>query len=392
VRVVAFARREEFEAFVPRGAAGLFVLRDEPTVLLPPGLGARERAVVAHELAHHLLALRYQRLPPWFSEGTASYAETVGTGEAGEAPTAGGVATDRARALFPYPGGAARVLLARRHLEPLEYSIAWALVHFLRNAQADRLRELEARFERADDPDAAFREVFPEWNPGTPDGARALDRALERYLTVGRYTYGVLRLDREHPEPLVRALSPSEVHTLRLVLPRSTPDAIADGAEIAEALAEDPGHVAALMRRAATRRDQARALAERATAAHPEDVWAWLLLKDATQGAEREAALRRALEVAPDHPAPLNSLAWFLAESGRAEEALPLAQRAARLAPWNGPLLDTLAAALDGTGRCGEALSVQRRAWDLLPHEAPTALRAALRARLADLERRCGSP
>jgi tetratricopeptide (TPR) repeat protein len=392
VRVVAFAREAEFHTFAPERTIGIFALvRGEAILLLPGGLGEGERAVLAHELAHHLLTRRFARQPPWFSEGTACFAESVAaSGPDAAGATAGGVPLDRLRQARAYRGSAAPVVLARRPLEPHEYGAAWALVHFLTNAHERRFRELQDRLERGGEPGAAFREIFPEWNPGSPDGAAALDRELEQYLRRGTFTYARLRLDRDRPEPVERPLSPPEVHTIRLLLPRAKDDAIAVGAEAVEALAEDRGHVVALERRAASRPDEARTLAERATAAHPEDVWAWMLLKTATEGAEREAALRKAVAVAPDQHVAVNSLAWFLVEAGRAEEALPLAQRAAALAAWNGYVLDTLAAALAAVGRCDDALSAPRRATESLPDQAPRRARADLVGRLAELERRCG--
>ena len=61
------------------------------------------------------------------------------------------------------------------------YAVAWALVHFLVNQRPQELGALQARFVRGQDPAAAWREVFPAWDPASADGPAALDRELGGY-------------------------------------------------------------------------------------------------------------------------------------------------------------------------------------------------------------------
>jgi tetratricopeptide (TPR) repeat protein len=163
------------------------------------------------------------------------------------------------------------------------------------------------------------------------------------------------------------------VHSLRLEWPRSWSQAALQ-AEIDEALQEDPGHVAALARKAA--RDPVNALkwAHLAVATHPENPDAWTLLasslpKGATQ--EREAPLRRAVEHAPDHPYYLALLAAALADAGQTEEAWSVSQRAVDLAPWSPLALFIQALMLEHRGDCGTALSTIKRAADVFRENMP---------------------
>ncbi|MCK7494426.1 MAG: hypothetical protein MZW92_27030 [Comamonadaceae bacterium] len=78
----------------------------------------------------------------------------------------------------------------------------------------------------------------------------------------------------------------------------------------------------------------------------------------------------------------LNSLAWLLAKRGKAE-SVAIARRALEIAPNNSAVLDTLAHALLVAREFEEALSVQQRAVELSPgaHDLRLGLaRIALRA------------
>jgi tetratricopeptide (TPR) repeat protein len=166
-------------------------------------------------------------------------------------------------------------------------------------------------------------------------------------------------------------------------------------AEIDEALAHDADHVAALVLLAVGAPPEERLrLAERATAAHPEDVQAWLLLGRAVPEAEearRIEAHQRAIAADGTNVTALNDLAWALLGAGRSGEALPLARKAAALEPWNAPVLDTFAGVLEDLGQCAEALAVQRRAVDVLSERADAQARAPYLERLERLEQRCGA-
>lgn len=397
IRVVALRSKEEFDLFAPEGAGAFYDQSRAlgPTIVLPGELAEAQRAVIAHELTHHVLAREFVRQPLWFAEGTASFMETIGASGPGNTPTLGGAPQWRYRAVYPYHGGIGAVLAARDRLDVRQYGLAWALVHFLNNRRPREFGELQVRFARGQDPAAAWREVFPAWDPAAPGGAERLDDELGRYLASGKYAYKDVRLPASSV-PIERAMTASEAHAVRLALPwrnRGKPFRIeALLAEADEALAEDPGNVPALSTAAAARPAQALAYARRAVELHPESARAWLFLSErlpAEDAAGREEALRRAVQADPESATALNNLAWALLGAGRSGEALPLARKAASLAPWDSAALDTLAAVMADLGQCAAALQVQRRAIDVLPEAAPAEARRGYAERLEELTRTC---
>jgi tetratricopeptide (TPR) repeat protein len=402
IRVVALRSNEEFDLFAPAGAEAFYDPSRVvgPTIVLPGALAEAQRLVIAHELTHHVLSRAFARQPLWFSEGTAAFMETMG---GIGVPTLGGVPAWRYQSIFPYHGGIGPVLVAKDRLDDRQYGLAWALVHFLLNRQPREFGELQARFARGQDPAAAWREVFPLWDPAAPGGAERLDDEIGRYLASGKYGYKDVKLPPPTPAS-ERAMTASEVHAARLSLRwmnRGKP--VREGARLAEAeeaLAEDPANVPALHVVAHARPAQALASARRAVELRPDDARAWLFLSERLpqdDAAGREEALRRAAQADPESAIALNNLAWALLGAGRSGEALPLARKAATLAPWDSATLDTLAGVMADLGQCAEALQVQRRAIDVLPEAAPGQVRREYTERLEHLEQTCrvsssGSP
>jgi tetratricopeptide (TPR) repeat protein len=90
---------------------------------------------------------------------------------------------------------------------------------------------------------------------------------------------------------------------------------------------------------------------------------------------EAEAALRRCLELNPDHDEALNYLAYMWAERGtNLAEAREFIQRALQHEPDNPAYLDTLAWVLFKQGQPAEALEVQLKAVRLMPKPDATLL------------------
>jgi tetratricopeptide (TPR) repeat protein len=104
---------------------------------------------------------------------------------------------------------------------------------------------------------------------------------------------------------------------------------------------------------------------------------------------ERREAAIKAVQLAPDDPNALNSLAWEYHLSGTPRPGLPLAQKAVRLAPWRSAILHTWAALLADAGSCTEAALVQQRAVDMLHERASPKVRAQYEGALARYEAGC---
>ncbi len=397
VRVVALADEEEFEVFAPKDALAFYTrpLFSGPTIVLYRTGADAQRVVVAHEITHHIASRSFARQPPWFGEGLACAMESVA---AVGTPTLLGVPRHRIREVNPYYGEVARVLRARDRLETSrDYAVAWALVHFLVNKRPREFGQLQQRFARGQEATAAWREVFPQWDPASDEAMEALDKEIGRYVTHGEFRYMEVKLPPAEP-PAERPMTAAQAHDVRLSLPwRNRGDKVDDArlqAEVEEALRHDPGAVAALAHRVERKPPDAVALAEKATAAHPEDARAWLLLAGTLPGEakeRREAALRQAVAADPSSAVAHNDLAWYLLQGGRTDEALPEGRRAIQLEPGSAPILDTLAAIAEARGDCAIGLEIQRRALELLPEGTPESGRSAYRERLARLEKRCGA-
>jgi tetratricopeptide (TPR) repeat protein len=410
VQVVAFKDDDDFSVFAPEDADAYYLQVDgDPTVVMTTTFGPYTRIIVAHELTHHLLGRVFARQPRWFAEGLASYLETIGgAGEFTEEDFAkrsflapgtyvvGAVPKHRYARVHPWTGGLGEVLAAKGQLaDTRAYGLAWSLVFYLIQTRPKEFGDLQGRFARGQDPDAAWLEVFPQWNPGIPDHMAALDDEVGSFLARGRIGTRQLQITKPEPRLDERPLSPGGVHAVRLALPRL---GLAEAkaletfrAERDEALSEDPGHVFALRSLAGEKGADGPALAVKATTAHPESGRAWRFAGAvARKPEEREAAYRKAVELEPDDEVALNDLAWHLVQTEREGEALPLARKACSLAPWSSAALDTLAAALQGLGQCPDALQTQRRAVDLLPERLNAEGRKPYLERLSALEASCG--
>jgi tetratricopeptide (TPR) repeat protein len=400
VRAVALRNPTEFDLFAPKEVAAFFRSQTGagPTIVLPGQFLEAQRYILAHELTHQVAAGLFARQPWWFAEGLASFMETVGASGPGSTPTIGGVPLQRYRSAMPYHGGLGPVVEGKAPREARQYGLAWALVHYLVHRMPAELGQIQARLARGQDPAVAWREVFPQWDPATPAGAKALDEEVGRYIgTMKKVTVRGLALPPEEPVT-ERPLSAADAHAIRLsLLPWfNRGEKLERGvvrAEVDEALTHDPGQVQALAVLAGLEPARALEYAERAVAAHPEDARAWLRLAGRlpeTAAERRLEALQKAVALDPSNAEALNSDAWTLLGAGRSGEALPLARAAVTREPWNPAYLDTLSGVLQDLGQCPAALGLERRAVDLLSETPSQEARKPFFDRIAELEKQCG--
>jgi len=399
--VIAFRSTADYQAFAPAGSAAYYARgAADPKIVMPGKMGLEQRRVLAHEMAHHVSSYVLLREPRWFSEGLATWAETVGSTATGIRMVTGPVPPGR-RVLARPQRIPARQLLAWDGTVPPGglapyYDAAWLLVHYLVNEHPEALRAFEARLAGAEDPDEAFVAAFPQWNPAVPGGLDLLDGELDGWARNGRFDGKPVQVE-SRPSIVVQPLEPAEVHAIRFLLwaggaQREGDEAVLR-AELDEGLAEDPSHPVLLRQLAKREGKDPLPLARQSVKGRPGDARAWTFLAENLPPdalAEREAALRRAAELAPRNPLALSALAQMLLEAGRSGEALPPARQAVQLGPFSSEVLDTYAAVVADLGNCPQAVLASRRALDVFPDDGLPEQRARLEARLAAHLARCG--
>ena len=398
--VIAFRSTADYQAFAPPGSAAYYARgAADPKIVMPGKMGLEQRRVLAHEMAHHVSSYVLLREPRWLSEGLATWAETVGTTATGIRMVTGPVPPGR-RVLTRPQRIPARQLLSwdgtvpHGDLAPY-YDAAWLLVHYLVNEHPAALGAFEARLAGAEDPDEAFVAAFPQWNPAVPGALDLLDGELDGWARNGRLDGKPVHVE-SRASIVVQSLEPAEVHAIRLLLwaggaPREGDEALRR-AELDEGLDEDPFHP--VMLRLVAKRDgvDPLPLARLSVKGRPGDPRAWTFLAEELPPealAEREAALRRATELAPRNPLALAALAGMLLEAGRSGEALPPARQAVQLGPFSSDVLDTYAAVAADLGNCSQAVLASQRALDVFPDDGLPEDRARLAARLAEHRARC---
>jgi tetratricopeptide (TPR) repeat protein len=273
------------------------------------------------------------------------------------------------------------------------------LYHWLSSEREKQLGAFEDRLAANEDPAAAWAAAFPELDPAKPDALARLDRELAAYRGNAHYEPFRVRPRKVDASFQERALSPAELHLMRVAVrdPSRWPKAGADRAalvraEYDEALREDPTLPDAVAARA---REDGRSIAAAltpVTVARPADARGWFLLASALDPAvdpgEKELSLRRAVALAPDDAVVNAELARLLASAGRAKEARPFAERALELAPWDRQAVETLGDVAFRIDQCKPAIALERRAADLLSPGDPAL--DAIRSRIAAYETSCG--
>jgi tetratricopeptide (TPR) repeat protein len=284
--------------------------------------------------------------------------------------------------LFSWKGGETITSGARGHLT------GWLLYHWLWNYRSKEFSDYQKRLADSGDHELAWRKAFPDLDPATPESIERLEIALARYRTSGRFT--AFKVDAEFDGRFSEAkLSSSDLHLLLLGSRRNWPSEKdrADAARRAivdEALAEDPGSPAALAAQMGLDDKVDPAKLRAAAIARPGDWRGWMVSTKSGTEAEREADLRKAVQLNPDNAFAQNQLAWLLVSSNRAREALPIANRALDLAPWNASIIDTLAEVAARMGKCSEARQLEKRALTIEQTDH-------MRARQAEIERTCAT-
>ena len=337
-------------------------------------------SVLRHELAHHVAAAVYGRLPLWFSEGQAQFLESLRLPTDGRSATIGLI---NPIAWLEYRRIRSKdtndVLSWQTPLSGLSqgdsmglYGASWQLYQWLFTTHRPGLSCFQEALAGEEVAPAAWRKCFPDLVPSEVDATGVGVLAARDTGAPGDF-HPPHWLRREIPP-----LSEAETHLVRAQVALAAPRT---------ARTRRRGTARSWSRRwRQTRPPSARcsysrplvppetrlANARRAVASHPDDGWAWLLLADAlwdTGGlaTERYRAYQRAVQLLPDSPLVLARAARNLLSRDERPEALGLAERAAQLAPWNGEVLTIHALALAASGRCADGLSVAEQARRAVP-------------------------
>jgi tetratricopeptide (TPR) repeat protein len=386
IRVVVLASEREFERYFGSHLSGIhFSLGGETIVIWgTPGnwesrtkRGEYSVSVLRHEIVHHLAAGIYLSQPRWFAEGLAQFLETLAV-------------TDPHTAIIGRPNFVAwvnykynRSLSVKDALswgklsvavDPSRelglYGLSWAMVHWMYNTQRETFVAYQMALGRGDDADRAWSASFGA------DDLDEMSQSIDEYIRHGDYREYPFPLAAVEVSPVPVVVTAADIEALHAQLALEALEMNADDqglrkevdSHLAAALALEPGNVAALRLLMRTPNGLPKSeLITRLrdeTSRRPDAGEAWLLLGQLVKGAEREAALRKAIALLPRDSLAYNYLAWHLLHTNRRDEALALATKAALLAPWDPLVLDTYAGALFAVGRCQDAIRVQMRAVD----------------------------
>jgi Tfp pilus assembly protein PilF len=336
-----------------------------PASLLFAGTDPRTMTTLVHELAHDLSKWFLPMQPLWYSEGVATFLETLRYDRSNRRAQFGEPSWNRYLGSDGSHGLSAPDLLGVRSSPVGDKGVefedrSWLLVHYLFNTRPEAFARLQVELLGLKSPADAWSTAMPDLPPSK------LDEALDRYRS-GRYQTRELKLYVPAPAISVRVMTDAEAHAVRALMfetgaaPGVAPDSAAAQKELGEALDADPSNVEALALRffwfSAGGRPQDRArLAQRAVSAHPDEWLAWLMVADtAVDERAKRTALARGLALAPTQAALLTEMARLNATTGRWDEALLFATKATRFGEQRWGALALRMEALAHLGKCREA-------------------------------------
>ena len=369
--VVVLRSRIELMVFVrdPQVPALIWGLRAErpplPASLLFAGTDFRTMTVLVHELAHDLSEWFLPLQPRWYSEGVATFLETLRYDRSNDRAQIGEPSWERYSDSGWSRGLPASDLLTAREL-PASDKIAqfedrsWLLVHYLINKRPEAFARLQTELLDLKSPAEAWSTALPDLPPSK------LDDALDQYRS-GHYQTQAWKVHVPAPAISIRTMTDAEAHAVRALLfetgaaPGVSPDSAAAQKEVEEALEADASNVEALALRffwfSPVGRPQDRAgLAQRAVSAHPDEWIAWSMVANAaTDERAKRTALARGLALAPNQAPLLTEMARLDATTGRWEEALLFATKATQFGERRWSALALRMEALAHLGKCGDA-------------------------------------
>jgi tetratricopeptide (TPR) repeat protein len=387
--VVQLANRKEMNEFARKGIEG-FSTNDvfgRPIIVTHADDDVLDRQLFKHELTHAINAGFLVTKPRWVDEGIACYLETLEIKGNRKEAVMGKPDGDRLAYLQQHPvsswfgiieTGSEMLAQSAERGYALETG-AWALVHYFVDTHPQAFDAYLTQLARGTEAWRAFDQAFP--------GLREADlaAAMHAYLKNGKVRLDSLPLEVPRVDPSLRKLPQAEALALRADLFRLSPGYAERkqlvAAEVAKALAADPGNPYALALSAGSD-------AKPATATHPDDWRSWVVSYD--HGGRVRADIEHALKLAPDDAGVLARVVFAELESREADRALAHANKAVALAPGRPDVLDALAQVYAATSRCDEAQTMEQRAIDAFPDAAVNEVPQAVVSRLRDIRNHCG--
>lgn len=307
--VIAMRTQREVDPYVRRDIGAVAWSPQFPlyqsAILLAVDRLDYDRRLVTHELTHVISYNALPIQPRWFAEGVASYFETMQLAEDGSFEL--GAPFDSWLRLLRQPAGGASVAKLFACTKPSctdapFYATSWALFAYLMNRRPDGLLRYVQRLVElpVDAQAAAWPEVFPDLTPDKLDGI------LSDWIRTGDLTVHRYKIKLRDFAATQRSLGDGEIYTARALLRYRTGEP--PTTELAAALAADPDNVIANMIHMDVEKPDL-SLAQRLTAAHPDDWRAWWLHKLITKDSDEArhdmervcALLARTPAVLPRH-------------------------------------------------------------------------------------------
>jgi tetratricopeptide (TPR) repeat protein len=380
----------------------LIVIALEPTELTGSPLSLSS---MTHELAHALIDRALPRAPRWFSEGFATYLETIEVNADNRESVEGYPKLDHLRYVKAH-GVLDMEAMWRwdeeRSLHDAvklqhQYASAWMWVHYLLKRHPERLGRFELALSRLEEPRQAWEEAFGQ--------VTDLEEGLKAHATARRYDASSYAPPAVPTRIEVQVLPHPEVHVLRARLWGKSPNSALSQeerqkrlrSEARQAMREDAANAevvwlqSQLLDSPREKLKLARALVE----ARPGAARAWTLLGRAlrlTQAPppEQEKAFLRAWELMPESTSTLFDVAWHYTEQKLPDKALEPAIRAVELAPGSAAMRSVLAQVLLDRGQCEQGLLHLRRTIALARGRPDAAdFMASLTGSLARYEEAC---
>ncbi|HEX4385495.1 MAG TPA: hypothetical protein VH083_21190 [Myxococcales bacterium] len=414
IRVIAPKSEEQFQEVAGNTWSAAFYVpgpREEPIILAPVNAFFDSPENLPHELAHAVSHYLFPEQPRWYAEGLATFVQTIAQRQADTRPPNTGSHVVRAppgapiSAVGAVPAGLGTLLrgpivpavklLAWRAGDPEDpgpyYAGGWLIYHYLWNQRGKELTAFQKRLLDGEGFDKAWLASFTDLDRANAAQMQALDAALAQYVKSGKFVMVKVKSNPQF-KLIQRDVSRADVRLWLLHLRDKWPDKQAKlaawRAQMAKARLEDPNNPEVLVALAELDDKLTPEVARAAAAGAAKDFRGWYLLAGvATDAKEKESALRKAAALGEECPACNDHLAWLLATSGRAKEALPFANRALDFAPWDASAVDTMAEVAAQLNQCPQALQLQARAASMLLLHGGNP--GQLEERQRDIQKRC---